>query len=500
MSKHVFVSSAIFLSSLLLGSAGFRANAIDGKHVNGISVFTQWFSPFDVNNPDGPEFQTPRGPIVKATIVNNKAVSWDTLYDSIGQYPAINAEGTKVAFFRWGQRVTIDLTSGRMTPIAGTKDNPSYLSIVNMDGTGLINLIQVSMVIDNQWEGEGNDVLDWPAGDWIYYEKPHKSGDVRKINIRTREDVHVDRNDLANKARRWSLSLDAKIAASQGGNFANGPGGNYQFPWNGKNIYADGCNMAVSASGNILAHYFGGCHNDLDIVDISPFNWIRPNPFEFDALIWIDKAPDGTQMIEKWIGKIVSYTKCADLIRMSVNSDKWALRQIGWWGQGNDIAKGANQVIVNWVDSTAILGNPYLPPGPNSQFNAPQPRGQYVNADAGDFYITGDATHPNSVPTNGYEDRHGVWHQVLPATAFVPSEHRRSPASAEILADHLSVRIWVGSDRRFRAQLLDCQGRIIAATTAADIATLQAVRPGHYLVQIECGGISTTYNVVLAYR
>ena len=498
MSKHGFIPSAIFLSSLLLGSAGFPANAIDGKHVNGYSVFAQWFSPFDVDNPWGPEFQTPRGPIVKAIISNNQAVSWDTLYDSIGQYPAINAEGAKVAFFRWGQRVTIDRTTGRMTPIAGTQSNPSYLSVVNMDGTGLINLIQVNMVIDNQWEGEGNDVLDWPAGDWIFYEKPHKSGDIRKINIRTREDVHVDRNDLVNKARRWSLSLDAKIAASQGGNFTNGPGGNYQFPWNGKNIYADGCNMAVSASGNILAHYFGGCHNDLDIVDISPFNWIRPNPFEFDALIWIDQAPDGTKMIEKWIGKIVSYTKCADLIRMSVNSDKWALRQIGWWGQGNDIAKGANQVIVNWVDSTAILGNPYLPPGPNSQFDAPQPRGQYVNADAGDFYITGDATHPNSVPTNGYEDRYGKWHQVLAPTAVVRDGHGRPSAAADILADHLSVRISLDKDLPFRAGIIDCRGRTVVATPAVGSATMQTIRAGSYLVRVETGDMIVIQKVVLA--
>jgi hypothetical protein len=40
--------SALIGIALLLGGAG-SSYAIDGKHVNGISVFTQWFSPFDVD-------------------------------------------------------------------------------------------------------------------------------------------------------------------------------------------------------------------------------------------------------------------------------------------------------------------------------------------------------------------------------------------------------------------------------------------------------------------
>jgi hypothetical protein len=395
----------IAFSALAIAFFACPSPAIDGKHVNGFSVFAQWFWPFDVNDAWTCN-RYPRGPIVKATIVDNKAVSWDTLYDSLGQYPAINPTGTMVAFFRWGQRVAFDpkVNDGRISPIAGTSSNPSYLSVVNIDGTGLRNLIRVNLSVDCNWAGEGNDVLDWPVGDWIYYEKPRKTGDIYRIHVNDpTQNVFVTNINTMNAARRWSLSLDGKVAANQGGTANNDV---HPFPSDGRTINAPGCNIAVSASGGILAHYYGGCHDD---IDIKPFN--RSNFTTYCGTWDCDWQLVTIATIEGWLGQDISINHCSDLIRWSVNSDKWVLRQIGWCGQGMAIADGCNQVIVNYKDRTAIVGNPLVRPPKCSDIPATT-RGQHINACAGDFYMTGDVSHPNSVPVNSYEDTNGVWHSV----------------------------------------------------------------------------------------
>jgi hypothetical protein len=482
MQRFILMASCALLIGLPMG-----AQAINGKRVNGVGVFTQWFSPFDINNPyDG---MCPRGQIVKANIFDNQVTSWDTLYDSIGQYPAINGNCSLAVFFRWGVRVTIDRTTGRISPIAGTANNPGYLSIVNLNGPKVVrNLKQVDLHIDNSvHSGENNQLLDWPAGDWIYYEKPTYSAEVRRINYKTLADELVC--TWPQKPRRFGLSLDGKVASNQGGACGNCV---YQFPWNGKNIGAPGCNMIVSSGGTILAHYFGGCHDDIDICPFGSFNWQTPNP-------WLMPYQIRISTIEGWLGKQVSYNDCADLNRWAVNSDKWVLRQIGWNGQGMDIAKGCNQVMVNYIDKAAIIGNPYLPPANGATQPAPSPRNQWVNACAGDFYITGDATSPNSVKPNSYEDTLGVWHTVIPTSIATDGTTREVLDYGKISAGAQGIMVSFLRPISFTATAFECTGKIAIVRSGIGQTTLTSreLRPGSYMVRIDSGNQVLTKKVTI---
>lgn len=50
----------------------------------------------------------------------------------------------------------------------------SYVSVINTDGTGLTNLVEIPTAPAGEMVP-----LDWPAGDWIYYERTHDPADVQ---------------------------------------------------------------------------------------------------------------------------------------------------------------------------------------------------------------------------------------------------------------------------------------------------------------------------------
>ena len=135
----------VFTIVLLIVAMSNVVFAINGKRVNGVGVFANWFFPFDISNPFDAN-KCPRGPIVKANISDNQVTSWDTLYDSLGQYPAINGNCSLVVFFRWAQNVNIDRTTGRISPASTPANKPSYLSTVTLSSPHVIkNLIEVNL-------------------------------------------------------------------------------------------------------------------------------------------------------------------------------------------------------------------------------------------------------------------------------------------------------------------------------------------------------------------
>jgi len=487
------VSISAVSAVCLLGLLSVPAHAIDGKHVNGVGVYANWFFPFDVNNIFDCN-RCPRGPIVKANIENNQVTSWDTLYDSLGQFPCINATGTAVAFFRWAQNVTIDKSTGRISPASTPTGKQSYISVVNLTGPKAVsNLIPVDLQLSCTYGSENNQLMDWPAGDWIYYQKPTQTCMIRRVNSKTLQDEAVCSwgSGSGCNIRRWNLSLDGKVAGSQSTFTGNSI---LPFPPNGKSISAVGCNLVVSSGGDILAHFYGGCHDDIDIWPfaswVNEYGWVAPNPWRITYMVTI-----GT--IEGWLGKVISPPKCSDLNRWSVNSDKWVLRQIGWSGQGNDIALGCSQVMVNFIDKTAILGCPYIPQNRNA---APSPRNQWINAEAGDFYITGDASHPNSVTANSWEDTLGNWHQVIPTSIATDGTTREVLDYGKILGSAHGITIAFLRPIAFKATVFDCSGKIAMVRCGIGEVKLAsgALKPGSYLVRVDSGNQVLVRKVTVA--
>ena len=107
--------------------------------------------------------------------------------------------------------------------------------------------------------------------------------------------------------------------------------------------------------------------------------------------------------LESWSGHSIGIG--AEHIRWAVNSDKWVMQGIGWYGHADEIAQGSNQVVCNWVDKVAI----------NISNNPKTSNAIRLNNCPGDLWVS-DPT--NNAGGNKYEDEAGAWHSV-PGTAVL---------------------------------------------------------------------------------
>ena len=462
------------------------ATAISVCAMNGTAVYTHWWWPTvveDVWNPA--EFE--RGTLVVAKIQNNTVISRDTIYKSLAQYPALDCTGTRVAFFRWGLQVQMD-AQGRYHPVAGTQNAQSYISVINIDGSGLRNLVAVSApcVTSNSAQtsdnNEGNCLLDWTCGQWIYYEKPTKTSEIWRINV-----VDPSRNErvcsYGTNLRRWDLSWNAQYSGwqSRGSTVFNGGS---SFPGLSSRQFCTACNAAVSCGGNFLAHYYGGQHSDMFCS-----KW-HPGFVEGYDINWI---PD----VEGWLGEKITLPNNggADLIRWSVNSEKWVLRQIGWCGQATPLTYGSNQIAVNWKDNQAINVS-HTPPPPNCDppylwWEATNPPIAQVHsdcADAGDLWVDLGANNLFK-----WEDESGQLHSISPIDPVgvngdaSPAELQRRGGRPFMAATSDGLRIESPEGRNLVLTVTDMQGRTVLRRDMHGVKTLDnnVLPKGVYLAGIQ---------------
>jgi PKD repeat protein len=405
--------------ALLLCSSAF---AVDGTHVNGFSVAVHSLPINYVSMENGQG----AGPIVRYDIASGAVTGHDTIFHDIAQRAAISLDGTRIAFFRWGWRIGAKDGSGQYSVLAGTSNAPCYVSVINKDGTGLKNLTQLPCLGAvgypakhpfDAWDAH----LDWPAGDWIYYEMPNKTGIIRRVNARTGADnfvvAYLKSNEKGYQSwdsgdgamRRWSISVDGKWEAHQseigqqsgsnefslfdgsGLGFTNfpPPEGAYGLcPVGGLSF---GCNHSISASGNFVGNFFAGCHDDAQLGRFPhDQGWLDGNGLSGNSIAHVTFTK-----LQQWTGQNIFSQ--AEWIMWAANSDKWISVDISPTC-GNGEFAGINQVLANWVDNVAIVttGNT-LSNGEKSDF--------------GDFWVSDPVNNPLG---NKYEDETGVWHAVAP--------------------------------------------------------------------------------------
>jgi hypothetical protein len=322
------------------------------------------------------------GHIVKFTITNGAVVKTDTLYKSnLAGYPALNIQGNKVAFIRKdGQKVN------------------KYLSLMDVNGN---NVRDLDTFPGYYQDFDRRAIIDWPAGDWIYYNKKGADlvapDDVWKVNINdlsTQQHVFTYKNYTS-----FSLSLDAtkaSITASTCSNasawYCNVP---HVFPPasepsdNWPTAVSYGCGSYISPSGNYHVHFQDQAHT---IIGVNTLNWssrtatatfdIRQNP---TMAQWANLPQDTVGAGKMWYP------------RWAVNSDKWICALAG------DAYPKSNyhQLLVNWVDHQAIV----TPDGPElNEAICKLGLGDQMerNCEAGDLWVAGG-------PCGSYEDVNGAW-------------------------------------------------------------------------------------------
>ncbi len=409
---------------------------------------------------------TQRGKLVIHQVENSKVVGpADTLTDYLALKPSLNIYGTHVGFFR----EDLVLKNNEMT---GSEHN-CHISVIGINGEGLEDIVEVDC------PGRYAN-LDWPHGDWIYYERVDETkgtskrgtGEIWRANVstKTKEMVmdYTDNND-EQLLMRFSLTADAKHAAvqlrgfdrsleSQFGHWFHYPeGATYR---DSIGIINTGCNQYISPLGEYIAGYKGGGHTKLYI-----YHW--PD-FQYSKEIKLDHLEIGSsryggitrQDQANWAGISLSEVgDGANFIKWSVNSEKWVMEQTTVYG-GVSFHPSTYTVRTNWVDKECFVP-PQTPTKETDDIH-------YHNA-AGDFWVR-----PPEGKNGMVEKIDGTWvssgmSPASDASAALPKTH--SPRKAirpqgtvrsVVLDPHIrsanGVRINEISGTRTRT--LDLRGRV----------------------------------------
>ena len=420
------------------------------------------------------------GKIVRIDITGNAESGRATIYDGLAYYPTISFDGTRVVFLRLDAKL-----NAAGTALVGRFDT-GYVSIVNKDGTGLRDLVKLYCG-QYGWGARYADCQGhftaWPAGNWVYYEKPPKTGEFWRVNVNDPSLHHmvVRYHDggvrPANCAcdvngsegfwlRRWQLSADAKYC---GGMFKVYPDGPQQLPHRfpppegyaplSMPIYPDfpACNLCLSASGEYMSAYFAGCH------DFSPINrWdhatnVGPR-YQSVANSTVGLYTD----IRTWCGRDVG--NLGDYMRWAANSDKWLLIEASYGCGGG--TTGSNQVMANWKDRAGMSFT-----GVSS--------GGSMNHESGSLWISDPTNNPNG---DKYETPAGTWVAVTPRDIYLTwTITGTSPSQVSIAAYPTNAEIRYttdGADPTQSSNLYSAQLNITPAAGRATQIKARAFRTG----------------------
>jgi hypothetical protein len=504
------VSAAVLISSFI------PARAIDGKHVNGRAVSVQWRGGLkDWGEMECHDWYSPwQGSINLFTIQNGRVSKTDTIYkrtQGYAMYPAFNISGTKVAFYR--------AAYGSTSSAACTAVNGGLRSICIIDYNGA-NLTKLCDIGPGDLMGDGGGGIDWPAGDWIYYIRPIDNGafetgsnswDIWKVNYRTKENVQVYKaTGYCTYARRFQLDLAGKHLGSQsmekygctGAGGGVGMNGVADFPPNADGslnhvVGFCGCNVAISASGN-YGNNFCGSHANLYI-----------NRVNYSTKSTTSSLNMTTDELKAWSGD--DFELDVEGVRWACNSDKWVLQQCGY-DHGDAISNGSNSVAGNWVDQAAIR----LSNNPKTTFggDGTPVQGTFVyGSEPGDMWIDGGVANKGK-----YEDENGAWQTVpgydpsladyvaaggavasqeyVPARGMLPNQLTASVDAAG------TIRVDLASRDRTDVRIMDMQGKILYASTAAAALTIPAgtLKPGLYLITERSGSSMSISATLLVSR
>jgi hypothetical protein len=510
--SFIHTAMALMLGTVLLPIA-------DALAANGYAVTVRWrydcsgWTSTFVESLDADMCQgLERGTLVRFTIQNNKVVKCDTLIPfttALCQYPAINLDGTKIAFFRWGCVVGKD-ASGKDALL--NQNLPGKISVVDIDGKNLRDMV------DLPFKPCYDEALDWASDGWIYYIKPRTGGDafsrngneLWKVNPYAANPASTNQLVFADPdcgyMRRFSISQDATRMAQQayplGGNscppcpYVCGTTLAQCFPPKAINdcfITSIGsCNAKISPSGLFGGGFGAGWHDWTEIRSLTPpYNTpVACGPTTSTG--WRCCIPSAM----RWAGfSFAGGTGGVEQLCFSANSDKWVCEDV--MPQDN-YKRGKVQFIINWVDTTAICTTP------TPDANGNPVRGTVTHcAFTGDFWVQ-----PPAGTDYAYEDTLGKWH-LLPRPPYitrVQSGSSLSSSCAEKLKIRTdiagSIRIELPAGSTYRVSFLDMQGRA-ALTRIARISLSLAhgsLRAGVYQVRAEKQGAGNLTAMMTIYH
>jgi hypothetical protein len=380
------------------------------------------------------------GRLIVSTISGTSVTRTDTLLRGIRFfYPTWSPDGKRIAFFSNGG---------------------GGLSIIDADGKNRRTVATMADWRKNSGQGEElEQFITWSAidgGKWIYYHRPcpgdtavdcimQGSGEIWKVNVDdTSQNIMICDYKKLNQCQlsRYSLSADAKYAICHVGGMADGaqlqqlgftPVGviSHEFPpqvnpstgWIDPNltepacaisdcrIHFGACNSALSASGNIIYHFYGG-HCQLYA---SYWNHAAKTQSGFGTLkigTGLDNSLDEYRDVEVWMK---NDPRAGDVFiwPRGSNSDKIVNVLTGYrYTASYADAQGCNHLVINWKDKEAVSATN----NPRGSSNG----SAYWIAGPSDFRVDGG-------PDGCYQDTAGRW--INEITGVIKQNANPAPAS-----------------------------------------------------------------------
>jgi hypothetical protein len=420
------------------------------------------------------------GKLCKFIIRDGQSVKCDTIFNQLANYPVISLDGKHVAFYRLG--ATVDYAANKLV---GSLTDSGWISVIDTNGQNLRNLVRVGPLdcrSATDWEYAN---LSWPCGDWIYYERPCKTGEIWRINVNNPSATNmlvvkylkIDRSKCCNAGctdqyangldgwgfRRFSLCKDATRAAGQYYGYICAGNAIHCFPMPTGDFTAmgcligntGGCNAYISPSGKYFVFY-SGSHYAINLSMVATNMTLTEN-----IVPAVNRAPTMGDLAQWTAARVLPYGM---MIRWAANSDKWVLISGCHYECATVSELGMDQVAMNWVESSgvAISRNAYRDMCYNSaagwncmNLDCLVQQGPIPSNLAGDMFIAGG-------PANSYEDVSGQWVPVKPVdptNAICVRESAQKPG-IELAIDKTGMRIVGGDSYGSIVELIDMRGRI----------------------------------------
>ena len=439
---HSLAAYAIWLCALAQ-----VALAVDGI---AITEYYKYAAPYGSKRHSIVRFDIQEGKTVKETILYDKSFVW---------WPAIDITGSRIAFWRLPGYVK-DSSLVDM-------DGPIHLSVMNLDGSRLTDILE----FPNNKNAYSNLYVNWSQLEWIYYTKPELSNAARYLPSEIWKVKWSDpsTNTLVTKfSNHYILRMAISARGDRNVIWLMKPDLTdyilpYAFPTSSdpglsfkdlteRGRCMAGCNSYGSPGGRHMVHFNDGSHGRIFI-----------NAWKPGECLTIEERPG--ELVSKWAGLQEEWGNRSKNPRWSCNSDKWICTSLGV-----KRALGGNQVLLNWVDSTAHASTKMTIPG-------------NIYATSGDFYKFG-------IPKGCYETKEGKllnW-DGNPCTGEVAI--RRAIPQSRTKKDTKPLGIY------------SLRGELIAAgRTWAEVNTIAAALPGSiYVVRATNGDPITTLSKCISCR
>jgi hypothetical protein len=338
-----------FAPALVVFFFGAQSSAVDG-----VSVTAHWTG-------SNENLYGGYGQIVRHDIVDSQVVGHSVLYDNPAnpaRNPVIAPDGSRVAFL---------LQDGSI----------AVMSIVG----GQATILQSA-------QSHGEACLDWPAGDWIYYTKggfsqPSGSKLLHRVNAVSDSDEYVLtflKDDGVTESGTWRFHIANDLTRSSIRPDDTNPmpagcitafdlvnDGHLRSDRSLGSVGDYRCSTGIDPQGVYIlegnqAHDGVSILRWDDLSEVKSFLWT-------DTLSWgPDTADTGN-----------SHNRNA----WSTNSQKWLCIHIGFGTRG---ARGANQMLINWVDEERIVVSENQDDESPRKFD-----------DAGDFWVGSASPQPPQI-------------------------------------------------------------------------------------------------------